>query len=150
MECAAGPRDGQERLALGASSTALSFTPDGRTLATSGGSGAGMALWQASTGQELIALKSQYPVTSLAFSPDGAALAVGSGYRDENEGTVLFRAERADFRESLDRASGGCLRPGVSLREDRLRGASGSMTLPGLSIIECGGLMRDNGPREES
>jgi hypothetical protein len=50
-----------------------------------------MALWQASTGQELITLNFFYPVTSLAFSTDGAALAVGSGDRDENEGTVLLR-----------------------------------------------------------
>jgi hypothetical protein len=50
-----------------------------------------MALWQASTGQELIALNFTYPVMSLAFSPDGAELAVGSGDRDENEGTALLR-----------------------------------------------------------
>jgi WD40 repeat protein/predicted Ser/Thr protein kinase len=83
---------GRQRLALGAVSTALSFSPDGRTLATAGGSGGGMALWQASTGQELITLNFTYAVRSLAFSPDGTALAVGSGDRDENEGTVLLRA----------------------------------------------------------
>jgi WD40 repeat protein len=82
---------GRQRLALGAFSTALTFSPDGRTIATAGGSGGGMALWQASTGQELITLNFFYPVTSLAFSTDGAALAVGSGDRDENEGTVLLR-----------------------------------------------------------
>jgi WD40 repeat protein len=82
---------GRQRLALGASSAAMSFSPDGRTFATAGGSAPGIALWQASTGQELITLNFTYPVTSLAFSTDGASLAVGSGDRDENEGTVLLR-----------------------------------------------------------
>ncbi len=87
---------GREQLALGADSTALQFSPDGRTLATAGGSAGGMALWQVATGQELISFNFKYPVTSLAFSPDGTTLAVGSGSRDENEGAVLLRADRGE------------------------------------------------------
>jgi WD40 repeat protein/predicted Ser/Thr protein kinase len=84
---------GEERFALGANAGALAFSPDGRTLATAGGSTRNLTLWQVSTGQELIAVGTSFPVDSLAFSPDGKTLAVGSGFREENEGAILLRGE---------------------------------------------------------
>src|SRR5208337_95346 len=52
----------------------VAFSPDGRTLASSGTEG--FKLWVVATGRELRSLTGQRPV---AFSPDGETLASGSG-----------------------------------------------------------------------
>jgi WD40 repeat protein len=70
----------------------VAFSPDSRTVATALVNGSTVTLWQSATGQELLSLAHGFPVTSLAFSPDGRALAVGSGWRDENEGVKIWRA----------------------------------------------------------
>lgn len=59
------------------SNTALSFSPDGRVLASSSGFGAPIMLRDITTGQELRALKipMSMGVYSLAWSPDGRRLA---------------------------------------------------------------------------
>jgi WD40 repeat protein len=80
----------RERAVLRGVSGPLAFTPDGKTLATSGST---LLLWQAATGQQLLTLKAQdFPITCLAFSPDGQVLASGAGWRDENDGVYLWRA----------------------------------------------------------
>jgi RNA polymerase sigma factor (sigma-70 family) len=60
---------------------ALSFAPDGKTLASGGMDGA-VLLWNAETGQAIRDYESYVwyaaPVQALAFSPDGETLAVGS------------------------------------------------------------------------
>jgi WD40 repeat protein len=59
----------------------LTFSPDGRLLATASGDGA-VALWDVTTGQEVRALKGHAgAVTAVAFSPDGKHLATAGADR---------------------------------------------------------------------
>jgi WD40 repeat protein len=56
----------------------LTFSPDGRTLATAG-IGATVKLWDAATGKEKATLKGHTKlVAAVAFSQDGRALTSGS------------------------------------------------------------------------
>jgi WD40 repeat protein len=58
--------------------TCLSFSPDGRLLATGPDGGGYVYLWDVATFQEVGGLTSrQYGSTALAFSPDGRSLAAG-------------------------------------------------------------------------
>lgn len=66
------------------------FAPHGKTVATYPAAGQTVTLWQVSTGQELLTLPHGFPVSALAFSPASDLLAVGSGWRDENEGVKLW------------------------------------------------------------
>jgi WD40 repeat protein len=71
----------------------LTIFPDGRTLVMSEGDD--LVLYQLATGQELLTLTGlTYGAACAAISPDGSALATGGGYRDENEGVVIWRATR--------------------------------------------------------
>jgi len=69
---------GQEVLALKTHTPPLhrvAFRPDGRRIVTGGGDGA--KVWDAETGQQLLALKKGV-VLSVAFSPDGQRILAGS------------------------------------------------------------------------
>jgi WD40 repeat protein len=71
----------------------VTISPDGRTLVTAEGSE--LVLYQLGTGQELVRLTGlSYEAASASFSPDGSALATGGGFKDENDGVVIWRAER--------------------------------------------------------
>lgn len=71
---------GESRLAvrgLKASVSRLTFSPDGKWLATAGADKT-VRVWDWSNGKELGKLACQAPVQVVAFSPDGRLLAVGS------------------------------------------------------------------------
>ena len=58
--------------------TSVAFSPDGKTLASSGGDKT-IKLWDVCTGQEISSLEGHSDVAdSVAFSPDGQTLASGS------------------------------------------------------------------------
>ena len=62
----------------------MAFSPDGATLATTGGEGKRIRLWDVETARHEATLAGHlWDVVSVAFSPDGATLASGSG-----DGTV--------------------------------------------------------------
>ena len=64
----------------------MSFSPDGKRLASAGWGDGRIKLHDAATGQELLTLKGRTDaVTSMAFSPDGRRLAsASSGYRPDS------------------------------------------------------------------
>ena len=59
----------------------LAFSPDG-VLAASGHYDGEVRLWNASSGELVLAMQGKGPVESLAFSPGGRLLATGHGYGD--------------------------------------------------------------------
>jgi WD40 repeat protein/uncharacterized caspase-like protein len=77
------------------SSSALSYSPDGRTLASASGMSGPIVLREASSGQELRTLKSPFAVSvnSLAWSPDGKRLASGQWSMNSN----LMTQDAPDF-----------------------------------------------------
>ncbi|MHC5544039.1 WD40 repeat domain-containing protein, partial [Singulisphaera rosea] len=80
----------------------ISFSPDGRTLASTGWNGA-VCFWDPKTGESspgLEPLKEPNSALALAYSPDGTLLAVG---RDQGVLQVWdFVAHRERFRASMD------------------------------------------------
>jgi WD40 repeat protein len=57
--------------------TGLALSPDGRRIATAGSDQA-VKLWDAATGQQLIALRGHHEaIRAVAFSPDGRLIASG-------------------------------------------------------------------------
>ena len=79
----------------------LTFSPDGKTLASAGGDGV-VKLWDAATGEELLNLEGYTgPVWMVAFSPDGKALAtLSSTGRDKPGEIVLWRAGRDEMDQA--------------------------------------------------
>ncbi len=71
----------------------LSFSPDGRVLATGGGNGS-VRLWHVASGRELFALpaRPQGPVHSLEFSPDGTSLAASYERPHDGESIAIWEA----------------------------------------------------------
>lgn len=69
----------------------LSFSPDGRTLASSG-SGGTIRLWNVATETELFAIRrSGTSISNLNFSPDGGILIAGSPAFSKNPGLQIYR-----------------------------------------------------------
>ena len=83
---------------------AMSFSPDGKTLATSDFVASRVYLWDTSTGRRLGApLDQKGMVADVAFSPDGQTLAVGlHGTASEPGRTILWNvASRTSFGEEI-------------------------------------------------
>src|SRR5262249_28664330 len=79
---------GQELLTIKGAGRSLTFSLDGKRLATSGGSDQGgeVKMWDAQTGQELTTFKGHTgAVDSVVFSPDGKRLACGSAPWDSTK-----------------------------------------------------------------
>jgi WD40 repeat protein/serine/threonine protein kinase len=71
----------------------LTFSPDGKTLATASWDGTAR-LWHVATGEELLTLRRQAGVVwSVAFAPDGQHLAIGAG-RSQIQELTLWDADR--------------------------------------------------------
>jgi WD40 repeat protein len=56
----------------------VSFSPDGKRLATESADASEASVWDMATGKRLLAIQSPGICCTLAFSPDGARLAIGS------------------------------------------------------------------------
>jgi WD40 repeat protein len=76
---------------------AVVASPDGETVATSGGEGT-VRLWDPATGKQRLSLQPGEAITSLAFAPDGKSLA-GGGQRlylwESTAGKLLWKNEEA-------------------------------------------------------
>jgi dipeptidyl aminopeptidase/acylaminoacyl peptidase len=57
---------------------AVSFSPDGRTLATRSNGNTAILLWEVATGKQLATLTHEWSMTGVSFSPDSRTLATGS------------------------------------------------------------------------
>jgi WD40 repeat protein len=100
-------RLGTERLVLADTWSELTFSPDGRHLATYGGRGDQPRIWDVSSGKELLRFKA--PPNRwhgrLVFSPDGKTLAMG--YGDERNGTGMLCVWEAATGKELHNNLGG-------------------------------------------
>jgi WD40 repeat protein len=73
----------------GATSAAIAFTPDGRTM-VSGGVNRRVTFWDAATGRVTRTLRFADPVWWVAVSPDGKLLAVQTSPADESSNRVVL------------------------------------------------------------
>jgi RNA polymerase sigma factor (sigma-70 family) len=89
---------------------AVAFSPDGKTLASSGAKDGKVRLWDAATGKEVHALDAPESPRWLAFSPDGKTLASAGGkvirLWNSDKG-----AERKQLQGHRDNLSGLAFRP---------------------------------------
>jgi len=76
----------------------MTFSPDGKTLATASWDST-MKMWHVASGEPLLTFKSKFGVSwSVAYSPDNSMLAFGSGRAEGGEITLL----RVPIREKLE------------------------------------------------
>jgi WD40 repeat protein len=90
--------------------TFLTFSPDGKTLATLSNGDDTLRLWDVATAAERARLKQATgPTCSLAFSPDGKSLAAGSYEKDGEKVrgmVVLWDTATGKKRDTLPVANG--------------------------------------------
>ena len=84
----------------------FAYSPDGKTLASSGADGT-IRLWDLATGNEILILGTQtYQVSAIAFSPDGKILAGGSVYDRDLDRLDLIRLWELPSRRILTTFAG--------------------------------------------
>jgi WD40 repeat protein len=92
-------RLGTTRLRHDAPITSLAFRPDGKVLATAGGTT--VRLWDVATGREVGSLTDDgRPIQAVAFSPDGRSLALSTGPA-ENQPASVALLDAATGKERL-------------------------------------------------
>jgi WD40 repeat protein len=99
---------------LAAGSGPVSFSPDGRRLASTGSyrGWTTVKVWDTATGQELFAMRGhQDPVWDVAFAPDGRSVVSASGDRTIKLWDLTTGAERATLRGHTDQVDAVAFSP---------------------------------------
>nr|MBF6613202.1 PD40 domain-containing protein [Chloroflexota bacterium] len=91
------------RLSINGQVNDIVFSPDGQSIAATGG--AGTAIWTAATGQVVRLLNQEYQQSSIAFSPDGRYIVTASNSIDALLGGILGGSTNNTATDVLGRST---------------------------------------------
>ena len=97
---------------IATSALSFSYSPDGRTIVSGGGSDSGLTLWQAASGRELRTLKGHSEVVvAVAFSPDGRTVLSGSWDKTLKLWDAASGRELRTFKGHMDQVTAVAFSP---------------------------------------